>query len=142
MGSMLTIGQLAQKVEVPTSTLRYYEREGLLQADRRSEGNYRLYSSSSVERLRFIRAAQSTGFTLTDIRALLSFRDGKVAPCREVRKLIELRLGRVEERLAELRQFRKVLKDFAQSCKAAEEEDPCHVMDKLSSPGIQENDRR
>lgn len=127
----MTIGQLALEAAVPTSTLRYYERKGLLSAEGRSEGNYRLYTASAVERLKFIRSAQSTGFTLEDIRSLLSYRDGEIAPCREVRDLIEQRLSRVEEKMAELRQFKTVLHGFLDSCRRARDEAPCHVLDKL-----------
>ena len=134
MPETLTIGRLAAEVAVPTSTLRYYEREGLLRAEGRSDGNYRLYSASSIERLRFIRAAQSSGFTLADIRALLAFKDGETAPCGEVRHLIEQRLGRLEEKISELRHLQKALKGFLKSCHEAESEDPCHVIDKLTPP--------
>lgn len=70
MNMTYTIGQLARAVGVPTSTVRYYERIGLLQPDGRTAGNYRLYGKEALECLRFIRAAQATGFTLEDITHL------------------------------------------------------------------------
>ena len=70
MGTFYTIGQLAKEANVPTSTVRYYERVGHLQPDGRSSGNYRVYSPAALKRLRFIRAAQATGFTLDDITTL------------------------------------------------------------------------
>jgi len=63
-----TIGALARAAEVPTTTVRYYERTGLLPPEGRSGGNYRSYSVRSLERLRFIRAAQANGFTLDDVK--------------------------------------------------------------------------
>ena len=58
---MFTIGELARAAGVPTSTVRYYEREGIVRPAGRSGSNYRLYSQQEIERLRFIRAAQGTG---------------------------------------------------------------------------------
>jgi DNA-binding transcriptional MerR regulator len=92
-----TIGQLAHAVGVPASTLRYYERAKLLRPDGRTGGNYRVYGASALERLRFIRAAQANGFTLDDILALLSFRDGATARCKEVQRLIKDRLRGCEK---------------------------------------------
>jgi MerR family copper efflux transcriptional regulator len=68
---VLTIGQLAKRVGLRPSALRYYEQEGLLQPDGRSEAGYRLYQPESEQRLRFIQRAQRLGFSLADIRALL-----------------------------------------------------------------------
>ena len=77
MDSTYTIGQLARAAALPTSTVRYYERQGLLQPARRAENNYRVYRHDMLQRLRFIRAAQATGFTLDDVRTLLALCDGK-----------------------------------------------------------------
>lgn len=79
-----TIGGLARGAGVPTSTVRYYERHGLLTSEARSRGNYRLYGPAALERLRFVRSAQAAGFTLSDITLLLRFRDGDPAPCQDV----------------------------------------------------------
>ena len=67
MGKKLTIGVLATAAGVPTSTVHYYQREGLLRPSARSISNSRLYSAEDLQRLRFIRAAQAAGFTLHDV---------------------------------------------------------------------------
>ncbi len=82
VATKLTIGELAKAAGVPTSTVRYYERAGILRPSGRSAGNYRVYSKSELERLRFIRAAQATGFTLDDIKSLL-----RPAACSKVQGL-------------------------------------------------------
>ena len=69
---MLTIGQLAKRVGLRPSALRYYEQEGLVQPDGRSEAGYRLYRPQTEQRLRFIQRAQRLGFSLADIRTLLA----------------------------------------------------------------------
>ena len=71
MAKHLTIGELAEAAGVPTSTVRYYERAKLLKPSARSPSNYRLYSARELERLRFIRAAQATGFTLDEAAPML-----------------------------------------------------------------------
>ncbi len=67
----MTIGQLAKRAGVKTSTLRFYENEGLLRPDERSQSGYRLYSSEAEQTLRFIQRAQRLGFALEDIRRFL-----------------------------------------------------------------------
>ena len=85
---LFTIGELAKSAGVPTSTVRYYEREGILKPSGRSASNYRLYSEEDLYRLRFIRAAQATGFTLADVTVLL-----RPAACGDVQERIENRLA-------------------------------------------------
>ena len=127
-----TIGGLARAGGVPVSTVRYYERSGLLFPDGRSPGNYRCYSHSSLERLRFIRAAQANGFTLDDVRALLEFRDGAVSPCTEVRALVEARLRDLEDRFRQLREVRSVLRASLEACQRGESSGRCLVLDGLA----------
>jgi MerR family mercuric resistance operon transcriptional regulator len=130
--SPLTIGALAAGAGVPTSTVRYYERQGLLRPDARSDGNYRLYRAETLDRLRFIVAAKANGFTLDDVRSLLDLRDGRTAACRDVQELIEERLSGVEHRLAQLRHVREVLRASLESCRGHEPSDPCPVIDDLT----------
>ena len=128
MATKLTIGELAKAAEVPTSTVRYYERAGILRPSGRSAGNYRVYSATELERLRFIRAAKATGFTLDDIRALL-----RPAACGKVQSLIERRLSDVSERMRELRHVQKVLRASLSECREHEETGRCRVVDELTA---------
>jgi DNA-binding transcriptional MerR regulator len=116
METAYTIGQLARAASVPTSTLRYYERIGLLQPVARTAGNYRLYDEKALERVHFIRAAQATGFTLEDITALLQLQDATPDVCQDVQTLIEERLGDLEKRMADLRHVQRVLKATLKRC--------------------------
>ncbi len=76
---LLTIGQLARRVDMPTSTLRYYESQHLLMPVERTEAGYRLYDRDAEHTLQFIRRTQRLGFTLSDIRALLvAWREGEL----------------------------------------------------------------
>jgi MerR family mercuric resistance operon transcriptional regulator len=124
----MTIGELAKAADVPISTVRYYERAGILKASRRSASNYRLYSEEDAERLRFIRAAQATGFTLEDVKELL-----RPAPCGRVQGVIEHRLEVVEARMRELRHVRGVLRRALEECREHERTGRCHIVDDLST---------
>ena len=125
---LFTIGELARAAEVPTSTVRYYEREGIVRPAGRSASNYRLYSTEDVDRLRFIRAAQATGFTLKDVTELL-----RPAPCGKVQGLIERRLESVTERMRELRHVQRVLRRSLDECLRHERSGRCRVIDDLSA---------
>lgn len=127
-----TIGALARAAEVPTTTVRYYERAGLLPPESRSGGNYRSYTDRSLERLRFIRAAQANGFTLDDVKRLLQFQDGVLDPCREVQSLIEARLRDLEERLGQLRTVRSVLRSSLEACHSGEASGRCQILEGLA----------
>jgi DNA-binding transcriptional MerR regulator len=133
MGTLYTIGELARVAGVPTSTVRYYERAGLVLPESRSEGNYRLYGDEAVTRLRFIRAAQATGFTLADVTALLDYRDAQPPCCIEVQKLIEQRLADVNKRMDDLRHVQGVLLSTLEKCRRTEPRGHCQVIDRLTA---------
>lgn len=105
----LQIGALARAADVPVSTIRYYERIGLLHPTTRSEARYRLYNQKSVDEVRFIRRAQALGFTLPEIAGLLGLSRTGIAPCDEVVRLGRRHLAELDEKLRRLTQFRAQL---------------------------------
>jgi len=129
----MTIGELADAGHVKRSTIRYYERAGLLQPTSRSPHGYRRYNRTSLERLRFIRTAQAGGFSLEDIRTLLRLRDRDRPPCENVRDLIDTRLKEVERQLTDLRHVRQVLRDARQRCESGQVDQTCAVLDQLDA---------
>ena len=128
MSDRLTIGELAKTAGVPSSTVRYYERTGLLRRPPRSASNYRLYGEEDVYRVRFIKAAQATGFTLDDVAELL-----RPSPCRKVQRRIEERLEEVSDRMKELRHVQRVLGAALTTCQEHEPTGRCRVIDTLSA---------
>ncbi len=122
--------------------MRYYERSGLLAPSGRTDGNYRYYDDEALERLRFIRAAQAAGFTLTDVSDLLDLRDGSRAPCREVEMLIEKRLAEITAKSKELCSLEEVLRASLQLCRATLDKSHCDMIETLSgdSPDPRGND--
>lgn len=127
----LTISELAKAAATPVTTLRYYERIGLLRPEDRSQGNYRLYGDESLRKVKFIRAAQAIGFTLDDVKSLLAAPDSSAASCREVQALIDKRLEEVAQRLKDLRHVQQVLKSALEECREKELSDCCHVINTL-----------
>ena len=112
---LLTIGAVADAVGVAATTLRFYEREGILPPSCRTAKGYRLYDEEAVHRLQFIRAAQAVGFTLADTRALLGL--NAETSCREVRTLIERRLHDVDRKLEDLKRVRSTLSTALVRCR-------------------------
>ena len=139
MPDSYTIGHLARAADVPTSTVRYYEQRGLLRPERRTESNYRMYGPASLRRLRFIRIAQQTGFTLEDIALLLRLRDGATGnTCKQVETLVDQRLSHITEQLRELRRVQKVLKSTLDWCRNPRVRGRCRVLDDLDGRAAKE----
>ncbi|MDQ7013167.1 MAG: MerR family transcriptional regulator [Planctomycetota bacterium] len=129
----LTIGQLARAAGVPTSSVRYYERRGLLVPDARTGSGYRQYSAASLERLRFIRAAKAAGFTLANIEALLEAAEGAGDAARnEVQQLIQARLADVTERIETLQKARTTLTRWFDTCRERSCSGGCAVLEGLA----------
>jgi len=131
MSEPYTISELAKAVDVPTTTLRYYERVGLLQPASRSHGNYRLYTDQSLQRLRFIRAAQAIGFTLQDVKMLLNLESSESQSCDEVQTIIQERLAEIDAQLKNLRHVQQVLKKSLQKCRKSQPSGHCYVIESL-----------
>ena len=96
------IGTLARQAGVPIKTIRYYEDVGLLPKAQRTGAGYRLYSSNAVDRLQFIKKAQSLGLRLGDIREILELADRGQCPCGHVQHLLKLRLQELNRKIADL----------------------------------------
>lgn len=112
----LTSGQLAKKSGVGVETLRFYEREGLLEKPARSGSNYRQYTAEAVERVRFIRRAQLLGFQLKDIKELLTLRDDPEAGSAEVREKAVAKLADIDQRIKDLEAMKAELGRLVAAC--------------------------
>lgn len=113
------IGALAERAALSRDTLRYYERLGLLDHPPRTSGGFRIYNDATLDRLRFIKRAQAVGFTLEEVRELVTFDGRGSARCRRVRDLVASKLAELDERLAELRAFRRALVASLRECDTA-----------------------
>ncbi len=104
------IGQVAKGAGVSVQAVRYYERLGLLPPTHRTPAGYRIYGPESVDRLRFIRQAQSLGFSLDEIKEILRLRYEGQSPCTCVSRLLRQKLERIEHEIRELVRFRHDLR--------------------------------
>lgn len=130
--NLLKIGELARRTDCLVETIRYYEREGLLPAPARSEGNYRLYGAAHEERLQFIRHCRSLDMTLDEIRSLLHFKDAPEESCGEVNALLDKHIGHVTDRIAELEILQEQLKELRTRCSSAQAAKDCGILQKLA----------
>lgn len=105
----MRIGEIADKVGVATSAIRFYEEAGLLPEPERTPSGYRDYDPSVIDRLGFIRAGQAAGLTLKELREVLGIRDRGETPCSHVATLIDRRITEVDQRIKELRGLRRYL---------------------------------
>jgi Cd(II)/Pb(II)-responsive transcriptional regulator len=132
MSHGISIGALAKRTQCQAETIRFYEREGLLPAPARSQGNYRQYDLTHVERLSFIRHCRSLDMTLDEIRALLDFRDAPTRNCAEVSALLDEHVRHVADRIAELRRLERQLKHLRGLCASPGQAERCGILNEMS----------
>lgn len=130
----MKIGELAAATDTGVETIRYYEREGLLAAPARTEGNYRVYADAHVQRLSFIRRCRALDMTLDEVRSLLGYIDAPGPDCEGVNSLLDEHIGHVSHRIAELRRLEKELRQLRTHCAAAGEGSACGILKELSHP--------
>lgn len=103
------IGSVAKESGLPIKTIRYYDELGLLKTFGRTEGNYRLFTSDVLTRLRFIKRAQSLGLSLLEIRELLEIHDQGNLPCDHIRGKLEDKLSQIEQQIQQLQILKQEL---------------------------------
>lgn len=135
----MKIGQLADRGGVSAKTVRYYESIGLLPEPERTASGYRDYDGDAVERLRFIRDAQSTGLRLDEIASVLELKDAGRGTCEHSRDLLQRHLAELDEQIGRLTAARRELAVLAMR---AGELDPsgctdpnrCQVIARVDAP--------
>lgn len=137
----MRIGELAGQFGLNSRTIRFYESIGVLPGPARTSSGYRDYDESYLERLRFIKLAQSLGLSLDDIREILALRDRGEAPCSYVRWVIEEQAAAIEQRIRELERLRSDLQKLRRVAQSLPDESPddrcvCHILenDRLADP--------
>lgn len=105
----LRIGEVARLSGVGVEALRFYEKGGLLDSPARTEGGYRLYDETALERLDFIRRAQVLGFSLEEIRRVIADSRAGQSPCAAVREIVRRRLVELDGRMREMKSYRDEL---------------------------------
>ncbi len=132
----LTIGHLAREAGINLETVRYYERRGLLPKPPRSASGYRLFPAEATRRLRFIRRAQELGFSLREIRELLSLRVSPRTSSAEIRRLAKSKIADVQSKIKSLESMEKTLRKLTKSCDGCGPITECPILESLDKGGI------
>ena len=125
MKSNLSIGKLAKAADVGVETVRYYQRRRLLEVPTEA-GGMRRYSDDHVDRLRFIKRAQTVGFTLEEIADLLSLNDNRDP--RVARQLATEKIQDIELRITRLGRMADALRQLVRECECGGEDMPCPII--------------
>lgn len=125
-------GELARQAGCNIETIRYYEKIGLLNAPSRTEGGHRLYSHDDQVRLQFILRARELGFTIEELRNLLSLVDTHDYTCGEVYQMTQRHLANIQRKIADLRRLQVRLKDISSKCEGGNTPE-CPIIDTLFS---------
>lgn len=128
---MLTIGQVAQRAGVGIETVRYYEREGLLDRPSRRPSGYRQFDETVVTRLQFIRRAKELGFTLKEIKELLALRLEPTSKCADVKVRAQAKIADIESRIDTLNRIRWTLTKLTNQCSGRGTVSECPILDAL-----------
>ncbi len=132
VGKGLRRAELARRTACNLETIRYYERIGMMPHPPRTAAGYRVYDKGHVSRLRFILRARQLGFSLDDVRGLLTLVDGGTQTCAEVKERTEAHLANVVAKIRDLKRIESVLAATAAQC-SGDAVPECPVLEALSS---------
>jgi len=127
----LTIGQVAKAAHVNVETLRYYERRGLVPRPPRSVSQYRRYPEDTAPRVRFVKHAQALGFSLQEIRELLSLRARPKARCADVKSRAEIKISEIETKIRALQAMRTALRRLVSQREGELPASACPILESL-----------
>lgn len=128
----MQIGELARRAGTTAKTIRFYEQAGLLPAPARTQAGYRDYEPELVDRLEFVRRAQSAGLSLREVRQVLAIADRGDQPCEHVVSILQSRLDQVRSTLAELSSLKahlSTLLDHARTAEPIQEAGTCWILE-------------
>lgn len=128
---VLTIGRLASATGTNIETIRYYERSGILPRPPRTDGNYRSYDPEHLNRLSFIRRARDLGFSIDQIKALLTLSDDKTQSCAAVDDIAKIHRQEVERKINDLMALKTELDRIVDTCRCGTVAD-CRIIESLS----------
>lgn len=127
----LTIGKVARLADIGVETVRFYERQGLIQEPPRRESGYRQYPEETIQRLRFIKRAKELGFTLREIKELLALRIDPNTTCADVRRRAEAKINDIEEKIRLLSKMKKALTKLTMACSGRGPTSQCPILEAM-----------
>lgn len=129
----MTIGQVAREAGIGVETVRFYEREGLLEAPARRASGYRQFAPPAVDRLRFIKQAQRLGFTLREIKDLLALKLDAGATRAQIRDRAVAKVADIDGRIKELKRMKQALAPLIAACDGKGKLDGCPILAAIES---------
>jgi MerR family transcriptional regulator, copper efflux regulator len=129
----LRSNQLAERGGVNLQTVRYYEREGLLPEPPRLESGYRMFPDDAVRRVRFIKRAQELGFSLAEIRELLSLRVDRKRDRAAVREIASAKLADIDQKIRSLEMMKHALMHLVDRCAGHGPASECPILEAIDS---------
>ncbi len=126
----MNIGELAKSSGVNAKLIRHYESIGLIAKAARSESGYRQYSDTDVHMLRFVKRCRSLGFSMKEIKKLISLWKNQARASSEVKNLAQAHITQLEEKIIELQAVVDTLKTLAKSCRGNNRPD-CPILEDL-----------
>lgn len=127
----LTIGRLARLGGVNLETIRYYEREGLLQKPPRTPAGYRMFPSDTARRVRFIKRAQELGFSLSEIRELLALKMKPGTNRKDILVRAEAKIADIEQKIETLERMKRALRNMTERCDGCGPLAECPILESL-----------
>ena len=127
----MRIGELARQAGVDVQTVRYYEREGLLEAPARTGSGYRAYGPEHLERLNFVRHCRSLDMPLAEIKRLLDLSSDHTVSCEQVNDLVRAHLARVQAKRNALEVLEKQLAALNAQCESGHRVADCGILEEL-----------
>lgn len=124
------IGELSKRTICKIETIRYYEQQALMPPPPRTDGGHRLYNAEMVGRLKFIRRSRELGFSMDEIRQLLSLVDGEQVSCERVKTIAEVHLRDIKAKIHDLRKMQRTLSDLSGRC-SGEDVPECPIINDL-----------
>ena len=131
MVNLMNIGNVAKRTGVSVETIRFYERKGLVEAPPRKDSGYRQFADSDIKRLLFIQQAKTLGFSLMEIKELLSIKDDPDTSSREVKSMALTKLNSIEEKIKMLQRMKLTLKSLVDSCPGEGPKRHCPILEAL-----------
>lgn len=127
----LTIGQVAKQCGVGVETIRFYEREGLLAQPSRPETGFRKYPPDAARWVRFIQRSKALGFSLREIKELLSLRVDSTTTCDTVKGRAEAKIAGIEQKIRHLQEMKRALVKLTVACRANRPTSECPILEAL-----------
>jgi MerR family transcriptional regulator, copper efflux regulator len=130
----MTIGQIAREAGIGVETIRFYEREGLLERPTRRQSGYRQFEPEAIAQLRFIKQAQRLGFTLREVRELLALKLNPASKRSQLRERALAKVADIDQRIRDLKRMKKSLVPLIKACDGKGALEGCPILNAIEAP--------